>query len=99
MCLFGCCPHLLYLNTGYYSTVCVFSLQWKTLLDKRGSVPGDGSISHTDTAPKKKEVQDFRHSDFIPDGAYELLQCSKTSSGDEIVWCASDEEGDLQQMN
>lgn len=29
----------------------------------------------------------------MPDGAYELLQCSEAPKEDEIVWCASDDEG------
>lgn len=33
----------------------------------------------------------------MPDGAYELMQCSEALKDDEIVWCASDDEGNFQQ--
>lgn len=43
-----------------------------------------------------KKLQDDKSCDLLPDGAYELMQCSEVPKEDEIVWCASDDEGNFK---
>ncbi|XP_022794191.1 DNA repair-scaffolding protein-like [Stylophora pistillata] len=66
---------------------------WRSLSEKRVSALDGQRLSHTDPVPKSGDGGDNRGSDFIPDGAHDLLMhCSNTPTEDEIVWCASDEE-------
>lgn len=65
---------------------------WKALTEKRVSTSGGQDLSYADPTPNRRGGGDYKHSEFIPDGAHELLQCSNTPTEDEIFWCASDEE-------
>lgn len=73
-----------------------FFSQWKALTEKRVSTSGGQDLSYADPTPNRRDGGDYKHSDFIPDGAHELLQCSNTPTEDEIFWCASDEEGNVK---
>lgn len=73
-----------------------FLSQWKALTEKRVSTSGGQDLSYADPTPNRRDGGDYKHSDFIPDGAHELLQCSNTPTEDEISWCASDEEGNVK---
>ena len=71
------------------------SPQWRIFSDRRRSSLEDTGSSNTYTKQTGRKLQDDKSCALMPDGAYELIQCSETPNEDEIVSCASDDEGNF----
>jgi len=71
------------------------SPQWRIFSDRRRSSLEDTGCSNTYTKQTGRKLQDDKSCALMPDGAYELIQCSETPNEDEIVSCASDDEGNF----
>lgn len=69
-----------------------YSSKWRIFSDKRNSSSENAGCCSTYDTQTGRKLQDDKSCVLMPDGAYELMQCSEALKDDEIVWCTSEDE-------